>query len=344
MPQRGKRWWLRLGFNLLVLAFLVWAAFNFPWADTLSALRETELWLLAIAAVIHLLSFVAKGWAWQLLLKPVAPCRWWVCQEANMVGTAINNVSIMLVGEGTRAKIVRDRDAVPFGIGISSILWARVLEAVSYAFFLAIAPAFLHLPTYYRPVQIVSIALLGGLVVIYLARHWLLGRFAPLARWWEGIRDTIRSWRWARSVSEHTPESVKHAFRAIIEIPLVTPMLPWILLLSALNWAVQWVDIDITFRAVGVPISASASFAVMTLTNAAWLFRITPGNVGIVQGATVLALLPFGIPPNIAIVGGLVLQAVQALPPLFMALVLVGLARLKGWWGGPEGGEREGRG
>jgi uncharacterized membrane protein YbhN (UPF0104 family) len=139
-----------------------------------------------------------------------------------------------------------------------------------------------------------------------------------------------------RAVGRRTPASVKSFFHAIIEIPLVTRELPWILLLSAINWGVQWVDIDITFRAIGAQITAAGSFAVMTLTNVAWLLRVTPGNVGIVQGAVVLALLPFGVPPPIAIVGGLVLQAVQTFPPLILAVILEGVARVKG--------RREGRG
>jgi uncharacterized protein (TIRG00374 family) len=343
MQRRGKGWWLRLLFNLAVIGFLVWAAFSFPWAETLAALRTTRLWLLVVAATLHLISFIAKGWAWQLLLQPVAPCRWWVCQEANMVGTAINNVSIMLVGEGTRAKIVRDRDGVPIRIGISSILWARILEGISYAFFLAIAPSFLQLPAYYRPAQIIALASLAALVLIYLVRHWLLRRSTPVTRWWERSWATVRCWGWVQVILEHTPESVRHALRAIIEVPLVTRALPWILLLSAINWGLEWVDIDITFRAIGAPISISASFAVMTFTNAAWLVRITPGNVGIVQGAAVLALIPFGVPPAIAIVGGLVLQAIQGFPPLIVAGILAGTARVRGW-GGEGGGQGQGKG
>jgi uncharacterized protein (TIRG00374 family) len=345
MPRRGRGWWLRLLFNLAVLGFLVWAAFTFPWRETLAALRNTRPWLLVIAGAIHLVAFIAKGWAWQLLLKPVAPCRWWVCQEANMVGTAINNVSIMLVGEGTRAKIVRDRDGIPLGLGISSILWARILEGVSYAFFLGIAPFFLKLPDYYRPAQIVALASLGALTVINLARHWVPRRFPRVSEWWEGARGRIARWGWVTWLSRRTPESVKRALHALIDIPLVTPALPWILLLSMLNWALEWVDIDITFRAIGAPISIGASFAVMTFTNAAWLVRITPGNIGIVQGASVLALLPFGVPPNIAIVGGLVLQAIQGFPPLILAGILALTARIQGRWGGKrkEGGRGRGR-
>lgn len=330
MQRRGKGWWLRLLFNLVALGFVVWAAFKFPWNDTREALHGTDAWLLVLAALIHLISFIAKGWAWKLLLDPVAPCRWWVCQEANMVGTAINNASVLLVGEGTRAKIVRDRDGIPIGLGLSSILWARVLVGVSYAFFLAIAPSFLSLPRYYRPAQIVAASSLGALVLISLARHQRWHRSGTIRHWWHRIRETVARWRWLQWLRAKIPESVKRSLQVLIDIPLVTPALPWILLLSAINWGLEWVDIDITFRAIHQPISIAASFAVMTFTNAAWLVRITPGHIGIVQGATVLALLPFGIPPAIAIAAGLVLQAVQAFPPLVAAGIAVGVARVRG--------------
>jgi uncharacterized protein (TIRG00374 family) len=326
---RDKGWWIRLIFNLLVLALLVWAVLSFPWAETLAALKNTRLWLLAVAAFVHLLCFVAKGWAWQLLLNPVARTRWWVTQEANMVGTAINNVSVMLVGEGTRANILHDRDQVPYGIAYASILWARALEGVGFVVLYAFVLFFLHLPRVYYLFQIVAFVALGAVALVYLVRDWLARRFAPVGRWWKRAREAFFSRSWVQTVGRHTPRSVKKSLHALVEIPLVTHYFPWIILLTIANWIFEWIDVDLTFRAIGEPISNSASFAIVTLTNIAWLLRITPGNVGILQGAVVVALLPFGVPPAVAVVGGIVLQAVQAIPPLLMAAISAGAAKLE---------------
>src|SRR5207247_865759 len=82
-PARGARqvnarrwrwvWWLAgLGGAALALKFFV----GFPWRVTFAALLDASPWLLAVAFVVNLSSLVAKGWAWHLILKPVAPHSW----------------------------------------------------------------------------------------------------------------------------------------------------------------------------------------------------------------------------------------------------------------------------
>ena len=63
--------------------------FRFPWRHMATIIAEVNVGLLTTALLINLASPFAKGWAWHLLLKPVAPNRWWVAQEANLIGTAV---------------------------------------------------------------------------------------------------------------------------------------------------------------------------------------------------------------------------------------------------------------
>jgi uncharacterized membrane protein YbhN (UPF0104 family) len=99
--RKRSRWiWWVLGFAGVAVALKALA--GFPWEDTLATLVNANYWVLGAALVINLSSLVAKGWAWHLLLKPVAPNRWRTAQEANLVGAAVNNVSIAVGGEAAR--------------------------------------------------------------------------------------------------------------------------------------------------------------------------------------------------------------------------------------------------
>jgi uncharacterized membrane protein YbhN (UPF0104 family) len=100
--------------------------------------------------------------------------------------------------------------------------------------------------------------------------------------------------------------------------------LGWPLLLSVVNWLGQWLTYQLVFVASGLPVPPVASFLALVASNAGLLLRLTPGNVGVMQGAIALVLLPFGIPADRAVVAGLVLQAVQVLPVLALALLLTG--------------------
>src|SRR3989475_389833 len=69
----------------------------------------------------------------------------------------------------------------------------------------------------------------------------------------------------------------------------------------------------------------------LVATNLSGLLRPTPANVGVVQAALVVGLLPFGVAPEQAVAAGLALQGLQVLPVLLLGAMATGwrLLRLK---------------
>ena len=86
------------------LALAARTLWHFPWRETGAALRDANLALLVFAALVNFLSPSFKGAGWYLLLRGVAPGRWWVAQEANLIGTAVNSVSVGGTGEAARSR------------------------------------------------------------------------------------------------------------------------------------------------------------------------------------------------------------------------------------------------
>src|SRR5207247_1490770 len=121
--------------------------------------------LLAVAFVVNLSSLVAKGWGWHLILKPVAPHRWRVAQEANLVGAAVNDLSVAVAGEAARVHVIAQRGGVPVAAALSSVVWTRVAEALALALFLVMAPSVLALESWLRALQ-VGVGLTLGIVLL----------------------------------------------------------------------------------------------------------------------------------------------------------------------------------
>ncbi len=95
-------------------------------------------------------------------------------------------------------------------------------------------------------------------------------------------------------------------------------------------WGLQWATYYWSIAATYAAVTPSSSLLALLLSNFGGLFRLTPGNVGIVQGAVVLGLSPAGVPAAQAVAAGLVLQAVQVLPVLVIGAVIVGRYGLRG--------------
>lgn len=292
-----KRWiW-----GLIVVAGMVAALrllARFPWADTGTALLDVHLPLLAVAILINLVSPLAKGWAWHLLLRRVAPHSWRLALEATLVGAAVNSVSVGVTGDAARVALLVRRGGVPVRATTLAVAWSRVVEAIGLALFLALAPLALRLPPSLRGVQLGAAAAI--LTVFALAR--------------------IRGW--ARLIAR-LPRSLRGPAAELARMGwgprLVAPVA-----LAGVNWLAQWATYFLVLRATGLAVSVAAAFTALLAANLGTLGRLTPGGVGLIQAAIVGALLPFGVPAERAVAAGLALQAIQVLPILGLAIALVG--------------------
>jgi uncharacterized membrane protein YbhN (UPF0104 family) len=93
---------------------------------------------------------------------------------------------------------------------------------------------------------------------------------------------------------------------------------------GAAAWGLQWATYYCSAAATHVAVTPSSSLLALLLSNLGGLFRLTPGNVGVVQAAMVLGLSPAGVPAAQAVAAGLVLQAVQVLPVLAIGIAILG--------------------
>jgi uncharacterized membrane protein YbhN (UPF0104 family) len=293
-------WWTA-GVGVAIVASMVFL--RFPWQHTATILAEVNAGLLVTALLINLISPFAKGWAWHLLLKPVAPNRWWVAQEANLIGTAVNSLAVGVAGEAVRISILMRRDGVPFRPVLLSVAWSRAVEALGLALFLVLAPFTLHLSRTLRGLQIGAAVALVAVLAISRFRGWegLIARLPAALR--PGATE-LAAMSWGGRLIGPTA-------------------------LGLLSWAAEWATYHLTLRAVHVPASYAASFTALIAVNLGGVVRITPANVGVMQAAMVGALLPFGIAADQAVAGGLALQAIEVLPILALALLVAGWTGLK---------------
>src|SRR5439155_329886 len=123
-PRRARivtahrwRWrWLWWPVGLVGAALALKFLAGFPWRVTVAALFAADPWLLAVALVVNLSSLAAKGWAWHLILKPVAPHGWRTAQEANLVGSAVNDLSVAVAGDAARVQLIAREAGGPVGV------------------------------------------------------------------------------------------------------------------------------------------------------------------------------------------------------------------------------------
>ena len=279
--------WLWLVGLILMAAALHYVA-NFPWLDTWDALAGANWALLAAAGAINLLSLASKAWAWQLLVRPFGPLTFRTAQSATFAGAAINAIGVAMSGEAGRIHLASSRDGIAVGLATRSVVGSRIVEAAALGIFLIGVVAGVSSEHGWR--------LLGGGVL-------LIGGALALLRWMPWLR----------------PGRGDGAAPGWTTLQLAGP-----LAINVGAWGLQWATYHWSIVATGAVISPSLSVLSLVLANVGGILRLTPGNVGVVQGAVVLGLRPAGIEAARAVAAGVALQAVQVLPVLLVGVALLG--------------------
>jgi len=288
-----RRWW-RWALGAVVLAAALRYATRFPWAHTWAALAAADWSLLALACAANLLSLAAKGASWQLLLRAHLPVRVRTTQAATFAGAAIGSFSVAVSGEAVRLHLLASRDGVAPADGARSIVASRLVEAAALGIGLGV---FAALPSGLSPWRLMAggIGLAGVALALLAHLPWIRLRLPG--------GGAAQGW---------TPGA------------LVAP-----LGFAMAGWALQWATYHWSIAAMHVPVTPSASMLALLLANVGGALRLTPGNVGVVQGAVLMALRPDGVRASTAIAAGLALQAVQVLPVAAIGTVILGRRGLR---------------
>jgi uncharacterized membrane protein YbhN (UPF0104 family) len=201
----------------------------------------------------------------------------------------VNSISISVSGEAARAQSAKSRDGVPFGLGAASLVAIRVVVAHALVVFLAMA---LVVVPIWPGARRVGLLLAAVVLVVTISYHFL-----PRKRWHPAL---------ARMA-------------ATGPAGLAAPTA-----LATLNWALQWLTYHWSFVATGAAVTPAVSLAALVMANIAGLLRLTPGNIGVMQGSLVLGMRAFEMPPANALAAGLALQAVQVIPVLLIGIGIAG--------------------
>ena len=297
------RRWLVAAVAIVAIGFAVHFGVNFPWRSTLDALKTSNWLLLSAAALAHLVSLAVKGAEWYVFLRRLAPVRFVTAQFATFVGAALACITVSVSGDVARAKMVATRDDISMGSAVGSLVLARFVEIMSLLVFLAVA---LIVAPPFRSASLIGLGL--GLVsgAVFLGYRRL-----P----WDRIRSrTLGPWR--GPLVEMVASTDRFGMVAAV-------------LLACFNWLLQWAAFHWTIAATHTSVHISVSLSALVAANAAGLLRLTPGNVGVLQGSLILVMEQFGIPLASALAAGLALQAVQVLPVLAAGIGLTGLKGLR---------------
>jgi len=293
-----------------VLAVGLFAFFlsRVPLAEIGARIAAASPGWLAASVAISIGTFALRALRWTWILRPVGAVPWFPAFRATAVGFAANTVLPARAGEVLRPAMLARERGLPFAALLASIVFERILDALSQLCFLGIALAF-------GPSTGAALSTgrlrwaVAGLAAVALAT-------ALLAVFWRGATE-----RFLDRLFSFLPEQLRPAAQRVARTfldgfaSLRTPGLAGLVGGASIAlWFIINVQIYCVLRAFGVDLPLTASYVV---TSAAVLGLVvpTPGGVGGYHAAVQFALTGlFGVPLAVATGVALVAHAVSFAP------------------------------
>jgi uncharacterized protein (TIRG00374 family) len=280
-----------------------------------AALANANLASIPLFLAALFLYYWLKAERWQRLLAPTKAIPTRRLFPALMVGYAVSSILPMHLGEVARVLIVRAEHSLRVSALAMSIALERLLDLVTIPVLFGVA----MLAGRDVPQGLVRAGYLIGLIGL-----------AGIAFVW--LYVTRPEWviRMVTILAAPLPKGFTHKVVAQLEAgtagaaALRAPrrMVP-IVTLTLLQWAMMFFCAWLSIRAVGIDASWSAGVLTVALINVAVALPTSPGFVGSVQAAYVLALLPYSVSKEGAVAASIYFHVLA-----YVSVVLTGLVFL----------------
>ncbi len=304
---------IRLALSVAIIVLLIIFARKVDWGQAWHAMITASRPLLLAALAVNLLTLVARGVRWWILLRAVGSPSLALCMRATFAGAGLNNVLVANGGDAARIVFVARSSGVPAARVLATAALDRLFDPIGFIVMLAIGLAVFTLPSEF---EVLRWPVLIALILITVALVWV-ARTAPDAEP-EHIperRVIPRGWRarafaWIREFGG--------SMRELATGPRMVPLL----LLTIIAWLGQLATFVYAARAARIHLPVQGSLAALLAVNVSLVVRATPGNVGFFQFAYALATAPFGTIEANAVGVAVLIQALQIIPTTLIGVAL----------------------
>ncbi len=302
--------------GIAVSAVLLWLALRgTDLASISAALRRADWYWAAPFLVVLFLFYWLKSQRWTYLLSTVAPLKSGQLFPSVMIGYAGSAVLPLQLGEVARAYVASERLRLPFGAVLSSLAVEKVFDLLTVLVFLAIL-----LNTGVQiPGEISAAGYAIGLVAV--AGFVTIGVILARPTWFEALVD--RLFAWASATTRATLRKQVHTISRGMDAVRDPRTLTVILLSSVAQWVLMGICIYLSLEALAVAVPAYGVALVLIATVIGISLPASPGFVGNIQFAFVVALQPLGVSASDAIAASVFYHVIA-----YASVVVVGFSFL----------------
>ncbi len=243
------------------------------------------------------------------------------------IGFLLNTVLFARLGEVARVSVVRRKLAakgtpLPVSTVVGTLVTEQLLSGVMLVAVLIAVVIYVPVPR----AAVNLLAVLSGVLIF-------IGLVAAAIEVWSRLRrnqtqsdDYVERWWHLLGISFTATVNSLGRGQAVFQRP---KLLALGLGAATVCWVSQMAGIYLTLSAYGIHEGVGAAAVVFLASNLVQLFPITPGNLGVFQGATATSLtVLYSVPANLALTFSIGLQLIEALLGVGIGFVFLSMEGL----------------
>ena len=313
-PSRAKKNIRQAIGYLLALACLTWVFYDINLPSLWQSMPGINWWLVALAVIFDILSYVVQGLRWQQLLHTAGTITTLRATQAVYAGLFVNEILPLRIGELVRTYLVSRWLSVRFIAVIPSVAIERFFDALWLAAGIIITALFVQLPRDFQD----AVNTMGIAMVILVALFVYLLVF----------RRKNGSAAEEKIVTIWHPLRKLHCYLRMIANDIRDIGASRLFCFSLINSGVilifQILAFWLVMEAYGLNLSVWAGSAVLFLLHLGTLIPNAPSNVGTYQFFCVVGLTFFGIDKTIATGFSVVVFVILTIPLWAIGLFAIG--------------------
>jgi uncharacterized protein (TIRG00374 family) len=171
-------------------------------------------------------------------------------------------------------------------------------------------------------------AAIAGIVLMLIASGIVFGLMEG-----QGRAEKILRWvaRKLRLSEDRTAAGVRHIGARLEDLASDRRLLARVLGWAAANWILDAAALWVFLRAFGASTDVDALIVAFGLVNVLAVIPITPGGLGIIDGGLPIALVGFGLPSSVAVLGTATYRLAQYFFPIVLGGILYATLRVGPW-------------
>ncbi len=296
--------------GVAVSAVFLWLALrglnlNEVWRD----LQAANYWWLLPGVAVYFVAVWARTWRRDYMLRPLQHIPVRRLFPVVVIGYMGNNIYPFRAGEVLRSYVLRQREDVPMGASLATVVVERVFDGLVMLVFVFVALPFTPIPGddgSIRSIVMTASVLFFVAMVLFFALAAMPDRFFALAEW---------------AADKFLPTKVKRPlldflqrFLTGLESLRSFKNVLMIFFTSVIIWLLETIKYWFVMHAFSFEVSFFALMLMNGIVNLATTLPSAPGYVGTFDGPGIAVLTLYGIKQGLATAYTLVLHAALWLP------------------------------